>query len=189
MASGADDVLEAAQVFPDLASAIAPCSLVLGASARTRRLDVVCHSARECVTDIIEHQGEEIAIVFGSEHSGLTNEELNLCHVHLHIPTVATFSSLNLSQAVQVVCYEVFAGLQEYKLPQVANSEEVATVSDLEGLQHHFVDVMNQVEFLNPDQPKKLVTRLRRLIYKANLEATEVNILRGFLAAVQKQTD
>jgi tRNA (cytidine32/uridine32-2'-O)-methyltransferase len=190
MSSGADNILANTMIVPDLLTAIAPCSLVLGASARTRRIEATCKSVRAAVADVISFAGQEIAIVFGSEHSGLTNEELNMCHIHINIPTVKTFSSLNLSQAVQVVCYELYTGLLQVEkglLIEAGESKVLANLSELEGLQQHFAAVMQQIEFLNPAQPKKLESRMRRLLLKANLEPAEVNILRGFLATVAKK--
>jgi tRNA (cytidine32/uridine32-2'-O)-methyltransferase len=190
MASGADDILAHATIVPDLLTAIAPCSLVLGASARARRIEATCKSVRAAVTDVISYAGQEIAIVFGSEHSGLTNDELNMCHIHINIPTVKTFSSLNLSQAVQVVCYELYTSLLRVDnkvLTDALAAKVLANLSEIEGLQQHFAAVMQRIEFLNPAQPKKLASRMRRLLLKANLEQAEVNILRGFLATVEKK--
>ena len=191
MASGADEILANADVVSELSQAIAPCSLVLGASARSRRLDVACMSARDCVAEVKKHTVQQpVALVFGPEHSGLSNQHLSLCHAHVFIPSVPSFSSLNLSQAVQVLCYELYVGLQGAALPQTAHDEHVATMAlagDVDGVHQHFVEVMQQIEFLNPSQPRKLSQRIRRMLHRAELEQNEVNILRGFLASIQKK--
>ena len=190
MSSGADEILAAAQVVQDLSQAIAPCSLVMGASARSRRLDIACMSARDCVSAVKKYAKQPIALVFGPEHSGLSNEDLSLCHVHVFIPSVPAFSSLNLSQAVQVMCYELYVGLQDSVAPDntvlQAHIEALAAAGDVDGVHQHFMEVMEQVAFLNPNQPRKLSQRIRRMLHRAELEQNEVNILRGFLATIQK---
>ena len=188
MASGADDVLAEVEVVPSLLEAIAPCSLVLGASARKRSLDNVCKPVRESVADIVAHNGGGVALVFGSESSGLTNEQLNMCQIHINIPSSPNFSSLNLSQAVQVVCSEVYTGISLLDAKQDATKvSDLASVAEVDGVQQHFLQLMHEIEFMNAAQPKKLQQRLRRILYKAHLEQSEVNILRGFLTAVQKK--
>ena len=108
-ASGANDLLENAQVVATLEDALVGCNLVLGTSARDRRIPWPLLDPRECGQKVVEEagQGAEIALVFGREDSGLTNDELQRCHFHVHIPSDPEFSSLNLGAAVQVLSYEI----------------------------------------------------------------------------------
>ena len=184
-AAGADDVLQRALVCDSLAEAIKDCHCVWGASARTRHIPWTLHDPRTCAATIrqITAAHQKVAVVFGRESSGLTNEELASCPFHVHIPTDAAYSSLNLAAAVQVLTYElrmasgVPAVVTERDSPQ-ATSEQVA------GLVEHFVQAATLTRFLHPDHPGSLERRLTRVFQKSDLEVNEVNILRGFLASV-----
>ena len=127
----------------------------------------------------------EIAILFGREHAGLTNEELLHCHCHLHIPSDPTFSSLNLAQAVQIIAYELrMAGLNPDALVTTTHNPP-ATTTEVELFYEHLEQVLIDIDFLKPSNPKRLLQRLRRMFNRAQLESTEVNILRGILTQVQ----
>jgi tRNA (cytidine32/uridine32-2'-O)-methyltransferase len=187
-ASGADDLLRDAVVVDDLKTAIADCEVVYGTSARLRRLETTLMNPRECASHIMQTPERKIALVFGREHAGLTNEELALCQYHIHIPTVENFSSLNLAQAVQVVVYELRLvylsqanDLPQHKRPQLANQQQ------LQGFYDHLKSVLEQTQFLNPAHPKLLMRRLTRLFNRAELEEKEIHILRGALAAIEQQ--
>lgn len=207
--SGAIDILEAAQVVGSLEEAVADCRLVIGTSSRNRSLPWPMVEPREIKT-IVEKdpQALPMAIVFGRESSGLLNEELQLCHYHVNIPANPDYMSLNLAAAVQVICYEcrLLALDQESSLHSapgdsrsgsrsdsdstaadaLGDSEVKATVAQTEGLYQHFESVMIETGFFDPEQPKLLPTRLHRLFAKAQLTEAEVNILRGFLASMNK---
>lgn len=186
-ASGADDLLAHAALHDDLPSAIAKCDWVFGASARSRSLMVPLCDAREAAEKIASATHRKVAIVFGRENSGLTNEELSLCHHHIHIPTVENFSSLNLAQAVQLVAYELRM-TQQQKIAQKTDPEEaVANSEQLQGFYTHLFDTMTQVNFLDPNHPKLLMRRMQRLFNRAEVSDTEINILRGFLSAINRQ--
>lgn len=188
MASGADDLLQHVRVEPDLASAIADCNLVFGTSARSRQLPWPGLSPREMAAEMIKQESSgSIAVIFGPEHSGMTNEALSLCHYHVHIPTDESFSSLNLSQAVQVIVYEIMASWQvhaESPLPLNVDDEAMARSEQLQALMNMMTQLMVQSGFLDPKQPKKLLFRLRRLFMRAKLRETEVNILLGFFSSL-----
>ncbi len=185
-ASGADDVLRTAVIVDRLEDALHDCQHVFATSARSRRLEWPLCTPREAATNIISNQPEKAVIVFGRESSGLTNDELSLCHTHIYIPTQEHFSSLNLAAAVQVVVYELFAS-QHATEGEVANAKsDLATTDEQNGFICHLADTMVQVGFLNPRQPRKLMQRIRRLFARAQLSKTEINILRGFLSAVDK---
>ena len=196
-ASGADDILGAAQVVGSLEDALVGCNLVLGTSARERSLPWPLIDPRECGTKSVEHaaQGEEIALVFGREHAGLTNDELQRCHFHVHIPSNPDFSSLNLGAAVQVLAYEVrmawlaIAGEQaEADKPQAAapGVSELVTMDEMELFYGHLEKTLVDIGFLDPEKPRQLMPRLRRLYGRSGVDRSEMSILRGILTETQK---
>lgn len=188
-ASRADDILEQATVCDTLQQAVAGCSMVFGASARSLRSlpwpQLDARSTAELVAQQLPES--EVALVFGREHSGLTNEELGLCHYLLHIPTNPEFSSLNVAAAIQVVCYELMmARSGDWQAPASNKEDEAASAEELEGLIGHLERTMIAIGFLDPDNPRQLIRRMRRLFNRAQIEKTEVNILRGVLSAVER---
>jgi len=186
-ASGADDILQQAGVYGTLEEAIAGCTLVFGASARLRSLPWPLSEPREMAKQVVnEATRSPVAIVFGREHSGLTNAELELCNALVHIPCNEQFSSLNVAAAVQVLSYEINMATREGIIEQQGDSE-VATADELERLFGHLEQTLVDIDFLDPDKPRQLMRRLRRLYNRAIPEQTEVNILRGILTATQKQ--
>ncbi len=186
-ASGADDILRSACVVDTLADALVGCQLTFATSARNRRLEWPLCTPREAASQIGQQPHLKSAIVFGRESSGLTNDELSLCQTHIHIPTQEEFSSLNLAAAVQVIVYELLATNEKVINEQNSNAETLATMDEQNRLIEHLRGIMIHVNFLNPRQPRKLTQRLRRLIARAKISQTEVNILRGFLSAVDKK--
>ena len=188
-ASGADDILAKAVVYETLDEALAGCSLVVGASARLRRLSIPQWSPRECAEKIMaEDAGSETAIVFGREHAGLTNEELGRCHQLVHIPCNPEYSSLNLAAAVQVLSYEcrlaALAGVVENDLNK--EDESPATADDMTRFYEHLHETLVEIGFLDPENPRIMMQRLRRLFNRARPKEVEMNILRGILTAAQK---
>lgn len=183
-ASGADNVLDSARVCTTLDEAIADCTLTLGTSARARRtawpLMDVRDGAREAVGKA--QSGQRVALVFGRERSGLTNEELDRCQIHLRVPTNPEYASLNLAAAVQVVSYELRMATGD--TVAAAPVEEPVTARDMEGLYAHWAAVLTASEFLDPNEPKLLMRRLRRLFNRAAPDRTELNILRGAMRSL-----
>ena len=196
-ASGAQPVLESAARFDTLAEAIADCRAVYGTSARQRHLSVPLLSCRlaceEAATQLqAEHAAvDRLAFVFGRERSGLTNEELDLCTRHLHIPTDPTFSSLNLGSAVQVVAYEfasAMASLQPGVSGNASVSDEDEPPADSAALAHlhaHLERVMINTGFLDPERPRHLMRRLKRYFERNRPTDNEMAILRGILSATE----
>ncbi|MCF6323359.1 MAG: tRNA (cytosine(32)/uridine(32)-2'-O)-methyltransferase TrmJ [Gammaproteobacteria bacterium] len=190
-ASGADDVLAQAVVCNSLDEALAECSLVVGASARLRSITWPQLDPRECAAKVVaECANGPVALVFGREHSGLTNAELSRCHYLVNIPTNPEYPSLNIAAAIQVIAYEVRMtqekdGVVVAKRPD-SDDAEFATMKEVEQFYAHLEEVMVQSEFLDPAKPKFLMHRLRRVYNRARLEKQELNILRGILTAVQK---
>ncbi len=188
-ASRADDILEAATVCETLQQALAGCSMVFGASARSLRALPWPQLDARATAEMVAQQepATEVALVFGREHSGLTNEELGLCNYLLHIPTNSEFSSLNVAAAIQVVSYELMmARSGEWLAPESNKEDEAASAEEVEGLIEHLEQTMVAVGFLDPANPRQLIRRMRRLFNRARVEKTEVNILRGVLSAVDK---
>lgn len=193
-ATGAVDLLQRAEIYPSLKEALAGTVFVVGLSARRRDLGPEIGEPRDMVTRLLAAAEEgEVALVFGNETVGLSNDEIQYCHAAVSIPTNPDFSSLNLGSAVQVLCYEVrmaaFLGR-----PPTADTlatpfiSPVATHDEVEGLYGHLEAVMTATGFYNPAQPGRLIPKLRRLFGRVRLERDEVNILRGVLAATQNQT-
>ena len=191
-ASGASDVLENAQVVATLEEALVGCTVVLGTSARDRSLPWPLVDPRECGQKVIDEagQGKQIALVFGREHAGLTNDELQRCHFHVHIPSNPDFSSLNLAAAVQVLGYEVrMAWLAGNRPPAAAaadKTEEFATSDEMERFYGHLQDTLVDIAFLDPEKPRHLMARLRRLFGRSAVNKSEMSILRGILTETQK---
>jgi tRNA (cytidine32/uridine32-2'-O)-methyltransferase len=189
-AVGAADLLEAAVVVDDLDAALAGCGLVVGASARERRIPWPVEDARVAANKMVEAAAanNQVAVVFGREDRGLSNEELHKCQFHLHIPTSEDYSALNLAAAVQVVAYELQMVWRERagEGPRDLWDVTYATADDLERLLAHFEQVMTALKFYDPANPKQLLTRLRRLFMRARLDKMEINILRGFLGSAEK---
>ncbi len=189
-AVSAGELLDNAVVTASLEEAIADCQFVVGTSARGRRIPWPVLDPRACAEQIDQHSGDEqVAILFGREDRGLTNEELQSCNLHLHIPTSADYSSLNLAMAVQVVTYELRMRLDQASLPASADAEwdaPFATSENMERFYQHLEETLVGIEFLDPQAPRQLMTRLRRLYARVRLDEMELNILRGILTETQK---
>lgn len=193
-ASGATDLLDAAGVFSSLAEALADCQLVVGTSARERHIPWPLINPRELAAIAAPlPSSQKIAIVFGREDRGLTNEELQLCHHHVNIPTNEAFSSLNIAAAVQVITYELrmaALGLSEQvERPQWGTQWDIdlASHQELELLFEHLEKVLVDTEFLDPENPRQLMPRMRRLFMRAVPDKVEVSVLRGILKSVEKK--
>lgn len=189
-AAGADDVLAAATICDSLTTAIEDCAMVVGTTARDRSIPWPVLTPSECAQQALQesHTGP-VAILFGRESSGLSNEQIDYCNYVVNIPTNPEFSSLNLAAAVQVLGYELYRQISDDS-PLVAGRREIPLASqrDLDYLYEHLQRVMTRVGFYNPDKPRRVMRRLRRLFNRAQLDQNELNILRGFLAAIEEST-
>jgi tRNA (cytidine32/uridine32-2'-O)-methyltransferase len=186
-ASGATGILKNAVVCGSLAEAVAECTLVFAASARSRTLEWPMCAPSECAHKAVQAVDQKVALVFGNERIGLTNDELVLAHEHVCIPTVEKFSSLNLAQAVQVLVYELFKVASSNMPPIAVSARQPASQAQVQGYLKHLEKLLYDVRFLDPKHPKLLMKRLTRLYYRAELDETEVNILRGIISAVEKK--
>ncbi|MGD8710189.1 MAG: RNA methyltransferase [Ectothiorhodospiraceae bacterium] len=187
-AGHAEDVLEQAVVHDTLEDALAGAGLVLGLTARRRRVSATALDARAAGADAAAaSQRHPVALVFGREHSGLTNDEVARCHRVVHIPANPDYSSLNLAAAVQVLTYELrMAGGTE---PAGEAAPAPASAEHLEGFYEHLFRVVKLSGYATEDSMDHLKRRLRRLFNRAQPETTELNILRGLLAAIERRVD
>lgn len=190
-AAGADEVLYRAECRETLDAALADCAWVVGTSARERRLEWPRLTPREWAEQAVgEAERGEIALVFGREQWGLTNEELDRCHAVARIDTDPGFRSLNVAAAVQIFAYELRCALaaragtapDERRAPR----DDAVSAAELEGLYAHLEQALADIDYFDPDAPKLLMRRLRRLLGRARLDRAELNILRGILTAAQR---
>lgn len=195
-AAGAQDVLSKTSVVKSLDEAIADCHFVVGTSARERRIPWPVVDARECAHRIYDEPSSSgVAILFGREDSGLNNDELQRCNLHVHVPTNSDYSSLNLAMAVQIISYELrmrFIEVQSknLELNKMTNNEwdePYANANEINLFHEHLEQTLLDLKFYNPEEPKQLLTRLRRLFARVRMDKMEINILRGILSAVQKK--
>jgi len=194
LASGADDILQKAVIVDTLKEALLDCYFAVGASARVRGILLpVCNPTESMMTLLQEGSHHPVALVFGREDRGLTNEELQLCHQQVHIPAAEDFSSLNLASSVQVLAYELRKSfLAKKDQAESLNFEEnkpLATIDDMEHLYAHMQQVMSDIGFFDHSSDEKIMAKMRRLYNKARPEKIEVNILRGILTEMQKHID
>ena len=186
-AAGALDVIENATVHDEISSAVKDCVMVAGTSVRERHIPWPVLSAEELADKIVTEVpgSERVAILFGRETSGLTNDELALCKHHVRIPSSDRYGSLNLAMAVQVVVYELFKSKYKNENPQPWD-KPMATNEEMERFYAHLQEVLTEIGFYDPASPREAMTRLRRLFARINLDHTEVQILRGILSHIQK---
>ncbi len=191
LAAGASDVIGEAHIVDTIDEALAGCSLVVGTSARSRSLPWPMLDPRECgIKSVQEGAQAPVALVFGRERVGLTNEELQKCHYHVAIAANPEYSSLNLAMAVQIIAYEVrMAFLQSQE--QAAEQPEYEAspyplVDDLERFYQHMEQMMVKSGFIREGNPGQVMSKMRRLYTRARPERDELNILRGMLSSLEK---
>jgi len=185
-AAGADDLLGRAVVCQTLDEAIADCKIVIGTSARSRSIAWPQIGPRACAEKLLrEAETTQAAILFGREHSGLTNEELDRCHYLLKIPCSRAFSSLNMAAAVQIVAYELLTAREAETEAATPPLSPLASSQQLESFYAHLQQTLFDIVFLHPDKTGAIMRRLRRLFNRAQLETKEIDILRGILSAAQ----
>lgn len=192
LSAGASDVIGNATIVNTLDEALAGCELVIGTSARSRTLSWPMVEPRECGERCIKAASHSpVAVVFGRERVGLTNEELQKCNYHLYIPTNPEYGSLNLAMAVQLASYEIrmaYLAVQE-KSEHVESTEheiEYPPVEDMERFYQHLEQVLNDSGFIRKAHPGQIMNKLRRLYTRARPETQELNILRGILTSMGK---
>ena len=186
MASGATDVLNDAVLCASVDDALVGTTLAIAVTARSRELAHPALHARDAACKAISCTNEgDVALVFGTEMSGLSNQDVLKCQLIAHIPANPEYSSLNLAAAVQVMCYELrMAEEGEQVLP--VTEFPLAAFEEVERLYQHLEQTLTEVRFLNPDHPKRLMTRIRRIFSRVRLEREEVQILRGMLKMISR---
>jgi len=188
MAAGATDVLDHATIHDSLPQALAGTALVIGLTARPRQLSHALVPVRVAAAQAVEVAlaQQEVALLFGTEMCGLSNEELDQCQLLAAIPTDEAYSSLNLAAAVQVLTYELrMAAIGDIK-PEAA-AFPLASHDEVEGFYGHLEQTLVEIDYLDPAVPRRLMQRLRRLFSRARLEKEEINVLRGILKMVLRQ--
>lgn len=199
LAAGADDLLQNAHICTTLAEALTGCTLVIGLSARKRQLSHELVSARQAAGRAagVAASQQQVAFLFGTEMSGLSNAELDLCQLLAMIPSNPDFSSLNVAAAVQVMCYELRSALLGSQLseellpnnqikPGPDKTVNLASSEEMEMFYRHLEETIRQIGFLNSRSPGRIMQRLRRLYARARVEKEELNILRGILKLTQQ---
>ena len=190
-ATHAVDLVDNAVVTSSLQEAIEECSLVIGTSARERTLNWVVEKPRQMAQTALSHTSQgPVAIVFGRERTGLTNEELALCHRLVHIPTNPECSSLNVAAAVQVIAYELYNSTLEDQvivIPEQDGEDQIAKAGQINTLHQHYHQVMKDVEFFGSNNPENVMRRLHMFLNRAQPSRRELNILHGILTAMQKK--
>ena len=186
MAAGADDVLDRALVFPDVPSAVADCGLVVGTTARSRHLPWRIVEPREAAAEVAAAAAtSEVAVLFGPERTGLTNEEIELCQLLLTIPTGSSYGSLNVAMAVQVVAYELLLATRAVADDTARRGIPLASATEMKRFYGHLEQVLDQIDFHDRTGEGHLMARLRRFFNRAVPDQNEINILRGILTSVQ----
>ncbi len=184
----AKDVLESAQIYENLEDAVSDCELVIGTSARGRKVPWPVLDPKDAADRVAVHsENNKVAIVFGREDRGLTNQELGLCNLHVHIPADPEYSSLNLSQAVQILVYEIRVSILKDQECEEYWDVDLATNEQTERLIDHMDELMKEVEFYDVQNPRKLLLRVRRFFKRSRIDVMEANIFRGLFAAIQKK--
>ena len=194
LAAGADEVMGSAGIHAALVDALAGCSLALGLSARRRGVDLEELTPREGVARVLAAtaRGEQVALVFGNERTGLENEELARCHAMVRIPSVDDFSSLNLSQAVQVMAYELrlaLLGDAPIAPPPREDAEPPADAEKMERFFVHLAQTLDDIEFHKGRSPTVIMLRLRKLFQRAQMDERELRVLHGILADAQRMAE
>ncbi|TXR53086.1 RNA methyltransferase [Reinekea thalattae] len=184
------DVLEQATVVTSLSEAIADCALVIGTSARDRSIKLPALSPEQCAQkSMTEQQQAPVAIVFGRERTGLLNDEIQQCHFQVNIDTSPEYPVLNLSQAVQIICYEIFKVFQADKPndSQLTEDDAYPLQKELIAFQQHLSDASQATGFINDRHPGQTLEHLQALFRRARPSKKELSILRGFLSSVEEQ--
>ena len=188
LSAGAKDLLDSVTIKPTLEEAVSDCGLVIGTSARSRTLPWPMLDPRQSGEKLIQEVSDyPVAVVFGRENSGLSNDELQLCQFHVCIPANPEYSSLNLAMAVQTLTYEIrMAALATVDKTKEVEKQEYPSSENLEGFYKHLEETLTEVGFIIKAHPGQIMAKLRRLYNRARPEVAELNILRGILTSTQR---
>lgn len=181
LASGAQDILDNARIVDHIDDALQGCEYVAAVSARLREFSPPILSPRVFAETMVQSQHAKIGLIFGNERFGLPNDIVMNCHALINIPANPAYSSLNLAQAIQLLSYECRMATDTGELYKgnIGFQGQLAAVDEIDGMYKHLEQALIAIEFLHPDNPKKLMPRLKRMLSRTQLEVEEVNILRG----------
>ena len=191
LAANASDLIDTVQVVNSLEEALDGCNLVIGTSSRDRKVPWPNESIASAAPKIIAEadKNNTVAILFGREDRGLTNDELQRCNLHVHIPANEDYPVLNVAMSVQVVCYQLL--ISRAIDSEMKNNQHwdipLAEANHVNRLVEHFTDVAEKLEVFNKGNPRQIGARIKRLFTRIGLDEMEVNFMRGFLAAVEKK--
>jgi tRNA (cytidine32/uridine32-2'-O)-methyltransferase len=189
LAAGAGDLLKTVTIVDSLSEAIGDCGLVLGLSARTRGLSWPALTPRQCATVALQEAYQHpVALLFGTERNGLSNDDLQQCHYQITIPANPHYSSLNLAMAVQIITYELYSASleQSTSLTVIDHGAEYPSVAALGDFYRHLARALNHSGFIRPQGSGQVLPQLRRLFTRARLEGRELSLLRGILTTIEK---
>ena len=186
--SGATDILDNASVTTTLDKALAPNQVIFATSARSRSIALKTHTPKEAAEMINSYleEGAKIAILFGNEQHGLSNEDLLKCNHQIIIPTSEVYSSLNLGAAVQIICYEIFCAASTTTKAEI-KSAEVANSQQIEQLYDHLMVTLSKIDYLEDERSSKIAYKIKAIIQQYNFKTPEVQILRGVLTQINKK--
>jgi tRNA (cytidine32/uridine32-2'-O)-methyltransferase len=189
-AVSAVDVLNRAVVTEDLQSAILDCKLVIGGSGRSREFPLPCLDAREGGLRIVREAaaGYPVAVLFGAERNGLTNQSLDACAYQLRIPTNPEFASLNIASAVQLVCYEIFMAAEQAEIPGEVDRGSYPSHEELEFFYQHLERTLEERDFAGSINPDRVYAKLRRLIARARPKDNELRLLHSLVRLMQPES-
>ena len=193
LAANASDLIDSVQVVNSLEEALDGCNLVIGTSSRDRKVPWPNESIASAAPKIIAEADKDntVAILFGREDRGLTNEELQRCNLHVHIPANEDYPVLNVAMSVQVICYQLL--INRTIDSEITNNQHwdvpLAEANHVNRLIEHFTDVAEKLEVFNKGNPRQIGARIKRLFTRVGLDEMEVNFMRGFLAAVEKKLE
>ena len=202
LAAGATDLIDQIEIVETLEDAIKDCHIVFGTSARSRTIPWPLLDARPAAQKSMKavlHEKQEVAVIFGREDRGLTNDELALANFHVTIPVNTEYGVLNVAQAIQIICYEMRMAATELMEHQVDDKatmkvteddamewdEPLVTHEQMEQFYPHIQKMLEEIEFLDPKNPRLLPLRLRRLFGRIQLDRMEYHLLRGIFSRVQ----
>ncbi len=190
LASGAKDVLENANIVASLADALAPTTLSCALTSRKRELTAQLKTPRETMPEFLEaaKRGEKVALVFGNETFGLSIDEVMQCNRLVTINGNPNYFSLNLAQAVQVVCYELFSQV-DVSMDYLMHDQKLATHEQVVGMVEHMANAMEEVGFFERRNPERLMRRMQTMFDRAGVEQEEIDILRGFFSTLHKKIE
>jgi tRNA (cytidine32/uridine32-2'-O)-methyltransferase len=188
LAGNATDLLDNAQVFDSIQTAVKGSKVIYATSARDRTIEWPILSAKDAAEEIqdLVNNNIEVSIIFGREDRGLTNEELQLANKHLIIPAHPDYPVLNIAMSTQVICYEIYQAAQNHSIESWQDFPEY-TSEELNHLIQHFNETVQALDLIDPKNPKQIMTRMERMFRRLYPDQMEGNFLRGFLKAINKR--